>query len=192
MNDAADGARRGVPLSLSQAQARQPRLRLHSGAAGVAIGSLGQSEFPAQPMNLGLLVIRTACRLALDVAHATLHRAASLLDRFRPRTADLQDLGPVDEAVPGKHAELVMSVAPIGESRSPLADAVERVDPVAARDSGAIDDARHDRRELAGGGGHHRLVHQRKAAIEQALAEQRAALQIARESYEVRFTETFA
>ena len=166
---ATDGAGRRVSISLRQAQQRESRLRLDARPAGVAVGRLGRCEFAAQPMNLRLLIVRAAGRLALDVAHATLDRATRLLDGLRPGAAHLHDLRAVDEAVSREHAELRMSVAPAAQRRSPLADAIERIDPVAARDRAAIDDAGHDRRQLARGGGHHRLVQQREPALEPTL-----------------------
>ena len=166
---AADGARRRVPIPLSQAQERQARLRLHARPAGAAIGRLGRCEFAAQPMNLRLLIMRAAGRLALDVAHATLDRATRLLDGLRPGAAHLHDLRAVDEAVSGEHAELRMSLAPAAQRRGPLAHAVERIDAVAARDRAAVDDAGDDRRQLARGGGHHRLVQQGESALELTL-----------------------
>jgi len=82
----------------------------------------------------------------------------------------------MDEAVCCEHAELRMSVTPVAECRSPLADAVECVDAVTARDRAAINDAGYDRRQLARRGGDHCLVQQCKSAIEPTLDQQSTPL----------------
>src|SRR5689334_16094833 len=100
-------------------------------------------------MNFRLLVVRPAGRVTLNVAHTSRHRATGLIDGLRPGATHLHDLSPVNETVSCEHAELGISVAPDGQRCSPFTNAVERENPMAARDSGAIDDTRHDWRQLA-------------------------------------------
>jgi hypothetical protein len=88
-----------------------------------------------------------------------------------------------------EHDEMGMSGTPTRKCCGPLAHAIERVDPVAARDGAAIDDARHDGRQLACGCRYHRFVHQGEPGVESALHEQHAPLQVSTERNEVRLAE---
>ena len=143
-------------------------------------------------MNFCLLVVSPAGSVALNGAHAALHRATCLVDRLRPGATHLHDFGAVHEAVPGEHAELRIGVAPARKRRSPFANALQRKDAMATGDRGAIDDASHDRRQLARGGGHHGLIQQRKTTIDLTLDQQRAPLQIAPERNQVGFCKALA
>jgi hypothetical protein len=167
-------------------------LRFETRSAGLAICRLGELELAAQPMNFCLLVVSPAGSVTLDSAHATLHGATCLVDRLGPGATHLHDFRPVDETVPREHAELRVGIAPARKRRSPLANALERKDAVAARDRRAIDDSRYDGRQLARSGSHHGLIQQPETTIDLTLDQQRAALQIAAERNQVRFAESLA
>jgi hypothetical protein len=142
---AADRAGRGVSITLREAQECQSGLRFGSEAAGVAVGGFGILEFAAQAMDFCLLVVRAAGRLSFGRTHAALHRATSFHDGLCPRAAHLHDFGAMDQAMSGEHAELGMRFAPNGQRCRPFADAIERIDALAACYGAAVVDAGDDR-----------------------------------------------
>src|SRR5678815_2678868 len=89
------------------------------------------------------------------------------------------------ETVTREHAELRMRRAPTRKGNGPLAHAIEREDAMTAHDGAAIDDACHDRRKLVARHRHHRLIQQGETLFYTPQGEQRAALQVAGEGYEI-------
>ena len=91
----------------------------------------------------------------------------------------------MDEAGAGEGDELRLRLAPGGERCRPLARPVDRIDPLAAGDDGAIDDAGDHRRQLAGARRHHGLVEAGEAVGNLALADERPALKVSRQGDEI-------
>src|SRR5262249_679683 len=121
------------------------RLRFEAGAARFTVGGRGGRELAAQAMDLSLLIVSPAGRLALDAAHRTLQSPARLHDRLLPGPVQLPPPGPGHEARPRETPEPRMRLAPVGQCRGPLAQAPEREHAPAAADRRAIEDAGYDR-----------------------------------------------
>ena len=102
------------------------------------------------------------------------------------------DLGPVDETVAGEDDGPGLRLAPGLESFRPLARPAQRVHVLAAPDDHAVDDARHDRRELARGNGDHRFVEQREAFRDPLGAQEHLPLEVAGEGHEIPVREPLA
>ena len=76
-------------------------------------------------MDLSLLIVSPASRLALDMPHAALDGATSFIDRLGPGTTHFENLGAMHQTVAGEHAELRVRVTPGGERGCPLAHAIK-------------------------------------------------------------------
>ena len=66
------------------------------------------------------------------------------------------------QAGAGEGDDLRLRIAPLGKRGRPLPCAVECIDLLTGQDNAAIDQARHQRRELVGDDGDHRLVEKRE------------------------------
>src|SRR6185436_8431843 len=91
----------------------------------------------------------------------------------------------MDETLAREHAELRMRRAPLSEGDGPLAHAIEREDTMTADNGAAIDDAGYDRRKLAAGRRHHRLIEPGETLVYAPLSDEHAALQVASERNEI-------
>ena len=100
------------------------------------------------------------------VATATSRARSRLGTRVLPRTMEAHELGAVDEAVAAERDEVRLRIEPARERGCPLLRATQVVQLVAGLDDRAVDDARHDRRDLAGDHRRHRLVEQRQTALD--------------------------
>ena len=69
----------------------------------------------------------------------------------------------MDEAAAGEGDQIRLALAPPRQRRGPLLGATDLVGVPARQDHAAVDDAGHDRGQLAGGHGDHRLVQERQA-----------------------------
>ena len=78
----------------------------------------------------------------------------------------LHNLGAVHEAAAGEGDQVGLLGAPAGQRRRPLARPAKLRGLLAPVDHAAVDDAGDDRRELAGGHGHHRLVQEPDPTVE--------------------------
>ena len=122
------------------------------------------SRLALEPKELGLAIEGEArCRVVgLDEAPAGSTR---LLERVRPRPAELQDLGAMDEAAPGEGDHVRLLPAPAVERQRPLTRAAKLEDLLAREDDGAVDEAGDDRRQVLGRHRDHRLVEEREALV---------------------------
>ncbi len=143
------GAALGQP---QQGQARlgrrEPPTRLLEAAERLLL-------LPAEPVQLGQLVIGTAGRGVLAEGPA---RALRLVHGFGPRALDRHDLGAVHQALPAVRREPRLLEAPPVQRRRPLPRPGQVEDQLAGLDHRAVEDAAHLGRDLARGHGHHRLV----------------------------------
>ena len=73
-----------------------------------------------------------------------------LAHRLRPLAGELQDLGPVHQALAAVEHQLGLRRAPPAQRGRPLADPAQVEDLVAGLDDGAVDDPARDRPDLAG------------------------------------------
>jgi hypothetical protein len=90
--DAADAARCGLRLPLSQPQQHNPRLRLAPVLTSKPVRSFGFGHVAAQPQDLGPLVARFAEDLWIGVFERTTAESPQPLDRLGPGAAELYDL----------------------------------------------------------------------------------------------------
>ena len=92
-----------------------------------------------------------------------------------PVAAQLQEVGPVQEALAAERDDVRVGVAPARERRGPLLRPAHIEDAPALLDRRAVDDADDDRRHLALGHGDHRLVDERQSLVEPAELDERTA-----------------
>jgi hypothetical protein len=85
---------------------------------------------------------------------------------------EAHQLGSVDKAVAPERDEVRLRIEPPRERRGPFLRASQVVQLLACLDDCAVDDAGHDRRDLAGDHRGHRLVEQRDAALDIAHGDQ--------------------
>ena len=84
----------------------------------------------------------------------------------------LQDLRAMHEAAAGERDHLRLQGPPVGERSRPLPCAPHLVDLLAGKDDAAVDETRHDRRELLCSHRDHRLVEQRQPLADSSLPDQ--------------------
>ncbi len=182
----ADGIRRPP---LRQPEQRQAGLRFPPALAGAAVVALRRRKIAAQPVHLGLLVEGVGGRLPVDPPRHALRCTAGLVDCLGPRSAELHQLGAVNQAGPAERDELGLRRAPARERGRPFARAVHHVELAAARDRGAVDEPRRHRSQAARRHGDHRLVQQRQATRDLPLAQQQPSFEAAPERAQVGVTE---
>lgn len=116
----------------------------------------------------------------------TFTRAARLLQRILPFTAQLHDLSAVHQALAGEVDQAGLGVAPLGQRDGPFAGAAQVVDLPAGVDHAAVDQAGEQRRDqLAGDHRDHGLVQQRRAFRDAPLPDPGPALRVQREGDQV-------
>ena len=190
--DATDRGGSRVASALREPQQGEPGLRLPAEAARFLVRVLRGIQLSAQPVDVALQIGRlrrgSGVHRALE-AHA---RALRLLDRGRPRTVQLHDLGAVDHAPPGERHQVGLPVAPLLQRRGPFLRAAKVVDLLARRDHTAVHDPGHDRRQLAGCGRDHRLVEEAEPLPHATRLDQPAALAVHREREEIAIAEALA
>src|SRR5262249_44461646 len=133
-------------------------------------------KLAAQTVNFRLLVVRSSCGFAFDVAHATLYGALRLRDGLGPRAAHLHDLRPVREAVSRKQTQLRVCLTPTGEGAGPFPDAIECKNALTTDYRRAIYDAGNDRRQAARARVQQRFIQQGQSVLDPACADQGATL----------------
>ena len=122
----ADRRERRVALPLREPKLREAGLRLPAEPARLAVRLLGRVELAAQPQELGLAVVARCPPRGSCVSIEPLARAPRLLERVRPRAAELQDLRAMDEAAAGEGDEIASAAsAQLGQrhasTRAPVA-----------------------------------------------------------------------
>ena len=150
-------------------------------AACVPVGLLGGGGLAPQAVDLALPVVAPARppRGSPPARSARAARRASS-QRVRPRAVQLHDLGPVHEARPAEADHVGLLRAPPRQRRRPLVRAARLVRGLAADDHAAVHEAVDDRRQLARGDRHHRLVEQPQALADAPCLDQEDALLLAR------------
>ena len=96
------------------------------------------------------------------------------------------------EAAAGEGDEVGLALAPARKGGGPLLRAADLIRVLAGEDHAAVDDAGDDRRELAGGDRHHRLVEQPQALLDAPAPDQDVALLVGGEREQVRVAEALA
>ena len=118
--------------------------------------------------------LEAAILSAIDSAAAE-SRGIDPNHRPSPLLVERQDLRAVHEAAAGEGDHVRLRLAPGAQRRGPLLRAAQLVGGLAPEDHAAVDDAAHDRREVASGDGQHGLVEpERPARQECAGADHRA------------------
>ena len=102
---------------------------------------------------------------------------------------EAHDLRPVDQAAAGEGHHVGLSLAPLGQGGGPLVGAAGLIRGLAAEDHAAVDEAAGDRRQLARGDRHHRLVQQREPLLRAAQHDQVRAARLGAEREQVRVAE---
>ena len=174
---------------MSHAQEGQTRLWFPPALVRVAVCLLGRGEVALQAMNLALLVTGLGGDALVHRLRAPFLCPVRFFERVSPRALKLQDLGAMHQARPGEADQVGLLLAPLRQGRCPLARAAQLVRVLAAEDDTAIDHAADDRRQLARGDGHHRLVHQPETLRRPAEIDQQDASRLRREGEQVRIAE---
>ena len=185
----ADRGRRGSGPALGETQQGETRLRLPAMAARRAVGLLGGGELAPQAVDLALAIERLAGRPRVVRSRAALAGPPRLRQRVRPGPAQLHDPGAVDQTAAGERQQVGLPFAPARQGGGPFPGAAHLVSVLAGEDHAAVDDARDDRIELAGGDRHHRLVQQPQAPLEVPVPDQDPALIARGEREQVRVAE---
>jgi hypothetical protein len=184
-DDPADRRRGRVGPALSQPQQGQPWLRLQAPAAGLPVGVLRRREVPQGPVELRLLVEGGAGGIAVGTLRESLSCPSSLLGRLRPGPVQVQDLGPVNQALAGEGDQVRLLVAPGRQRGSPFVGAAPLQDLLAGIDHRAVHRPGDGGRQLAGHDRHHRLVQQHQALTHPGRSHRGAALDAQRERDQV-------
>ncbi len=166
--EALDGAEderpreRGVPLR--QAEQRQAGLRFVARRAGAFVRRLRRRPFAAHSMHLAMLVPGAPDPLGI-AARRPLLRLLRRRERIVPRAVQQEQRRPMRMALPGEAHHVGPFSAPVVEGARPLPGAPDVERRPARLQHRAVDDARRDRRDLAGRHGHHDLVELRQARV---------------------------
>ena len=154
--------RRSVPGPAGAAPA--PAAGSRPVLAGLAVGVFRRRELAAQTMQLAAQVRRGAEDAAGRPGRRCGRGRAPISSRASvPAAPQLQDLGPVHEALAAVEHELGLRVAPPAEGGGPLPGAAHVEQLVATLDHRAVGVAGGDGRHLVGLDRHHGLVQQRHA-----------------------------
>jgi hypothetical protein len=178
---------------LGQAQERQSRLGLAPESRGLPVGSLGLVEVTLQAMDLSALVGGVAegplIQHSLGEAPA---QPAEFFERDTPSTPERHELSTMHQAETVVRHHVGLLIAPPRQGGSPLSGAAQLVDALTERDRVAIDDPGDDGRQLPGGDGHHRLVHEPQPVLPATPSDQRVALLHQSQRDQVLVTEALA
>lgn len=104
----------------------------------------------------------------------------------------VHQLSAMHEAAAGERDEVGLLLAPACQDGRPLLRATQLVNLLARQDHAAVDDSRHDRRELPRRRRHHCLVEQCEPLSNATALDEDAALHMHREGKEIRIAETLA
>ena len=157
---AVDCGGRCVSLPLGKPQQREPGLRLPAEPTRVAVRRLGSGEVPLHAEDFACDVCRLARSPAVAAGEAARERSLSLLDGLAPVAVELEDLRAMHQAAAAERNKVGLAFAPPRQRRRPLPRPTQLVRILAGEDHAAVDDAAHDRRQLAACHRYHRLVEQ--------------------------------
>ncbi len=188
---AADRALGGARAAAGEQQLREPRLRLATEPARLAIVTRRGVELAPQSVDFTLEVESAAGR-PVPRSLRPCERAARDREGVRPGTGQLEHLAAAHEAGAGKGRGIGLLGAPPRERRRPLAGARQRVDLVAGLEHAAVHETGEEGRELARDDRDHRLVEQREARVDSSEPHQGAALDVPRGGGQLRVAETDA
>ncbi len=93
------------------------------------------------------------------------------------------------ETAPRERDHLRLELPPVRERPRPLPRPPHLVDLLARENDAAVDDSRHDRRQLLGGHRHHALVEEGKPFAHPAVPDQHVTLSVDREREEIAVAE---
>jgi hypothetical protein len=110
--DPSDRRLGSIDFPLSQPHQSEARLRLPAMPACLAVGRLRAAEVAAEPVDLPPVVAGLACRARVLSAQAALGCSPRLVERLRPGSVQLHDLGAMREAAPGEGDEVGLALAP--------------------------------------------------------------------------------
>ncbi len=181
-----------VRPALPEPQAGEARLRLAPVSARGPVRRLGRDRVAPQAVELALAVEGLGGGVAVAGRERALAGPARLLERVGPGAAQLHELGAVDEAPAREGHEVLLARAPVRQHLGPLLRPADVLGRAAGQDHAAVDDPRHDRRELAAGDREHRLVQQRDALPDVARQHEDVALLVPGERDEVGLPEVLA
>src|SRR5215213_2643515 len=191
-HSAADRGARGRCVRLGQAQQGQTRQRLPPAAAGVPVGCFGSGELPPQTVDLTLPVAGTSDRSPIHRPSGTLAGPPRLLDRVKPRTVKLYDLGAMYQARACECHHVWLLLAPSREGGRPLLCAAQLVRVLAAQDHAAIDQTADDRRQLPRSDRYHRLIQQSETLLDTPVFDQEDALRLYGQGEQIIIAKTLA
>ena len=157
-DDPADRGQSGVDSVLGQPEQCQSRLRLLALPGCRAIRPLRCLEVATQAMQVSLHAERPA--EGPLVQHSLVGDVLCLLEGRLPASLQLHDLRPMDQADAGVGHHVGLTLAPEREGGGPFPGAAQLVHALTDRDRVAVEDAGHDRRELAARDRGHALVHE--------------------------------
>jgi hypothetical protein len=112
--------------------------------AGLLVGVLGPCEVTGEPVQLPLPVAGRAGGVLVCSAGEPLQRPLGLLDRLWPGPVQLQDLGPVNQALTREGDHVRLLATPRRQRLGPLGRATQLGDLLADLDHPAVDRAGHD------------------------------------------------
>ncbi len=173
-DDSADCRERGGDVVLRQAQQCKTRLRLVAVSGRGAICLLRLREVAAQAMELSLDVAGPRGRALIQ--HPLRADASRLLQRGLPRSLELHDLGAVHQADARVRDHVGLPLAPECQGSGPLSSAAQLVRALTDRDRVAVEDPRHDRRQLPRRDRDHALVDEPEALLGSPQLEKGVAL----------------
>ena len=152
-------ARSRGPAGAARARAAGPR-RAWTASGEVLLGRVEPAEQPVEvAAHAGGPARRPTGRRSAGLT------AAELVERLRPATVELLELGPAYLALAGEVAHLRLGGDPLRHRGGPLLGAGELVDRPAALDHAAVDDAFHHRRARRRRRAEHGLVETGEALV---------------------------
>ena len=140
-------------------------------------------------MKLSFPVQRQSDTTLVPRVDEALPRPLCLFERERPVAVQLQDLRAVNEASTRERQHVRLPVAPSRQSGSPLPRTPHLVHLLTGQDHAAIDDASHDRRELARRDRHHGLVEESEPFLYASRLYQHGSLTVRRKRESIRVAE---
>jgi hypothetical protein len=174
--------------TLGEAQQRQSGLRLSPDLARPAEGLGCLGKLPPQPMHLRQLVIGIGDRRP---SRETIACADRLVQGSSPVAVQLQDLGPVHQALAGVRYKIWLTIAPPCKGRGPLLGAAQVVHLLATLDHVAIGESGQGRQKLISGHRDHGLIEQGQTGPGLSAGKSRSSLEHKGHSREVGVAESF-
>ncbi len=169
---------------MSEPQLRETGLRIPAERAALPVRLLGSSELALEPKELPLAVPRKARSGILRLEKALLG-SPHLFQRFAPGAIELQDLRAMDEAAARERHHLRLHGPPVRERPRPFARTPHLIHLLTGKDDAAVDDPRHDRRELIRSDRNHAFVEQRETLAHPRVLDQHGTLPVNREREQI-------